>query len=146
MNFDIIDRNEEQFTALELLYIKCPEAVIHILNNSLPTTICNHLSDGKLTLEIDFRTVIGIPQENENEKQERLYTETDLLAKLVHQSKLSSKIILPHVIVKTFLDLKWEKMKSWLYTSIFLHVRKKILCAKFQFTVSFIIHNWKLYT
>ncbi|CAG7834104.1 unnamed protein product [Allacma fusca] len=121
---DIFIENKDGLTALEIMYIKTPEAIIHVLNGAIPTTN-NHPSDGKFTLEIDFINVIGSKTE-EDISDNPNYAETDTLAKLVHQDKQASKVILPHVIVKTFLDLKWEKMKFWLYASmwiqIFLHL------------------------
>ena len=42
--------------------------------------------------------------------------EMDLLAKMVYQNfDTAASVILPHVVVKTFLDLKWKKLRVPIY-------------------------------
>ncbi|CAG7834103.1 unnamed protein product [Allacma fusca] len=113
---DIFIQCKNGYTPLDVMYIKTPEAVIHFLNGALPTTFSHEA--GNFTLEIDFRTVIGSKCIESRHQQ----PETDLLANMVFQNPDAAKTIVPHVIVKTFLDLKWQKMKYWLHASIMFHV------------------------
>ncbi|CAG7834106.1 unnamed protein product [Allacma fusca] len=122
---DIFIRCKDGFTPLDVMYQKTPEAVVHFLNGALPTAYSHEA--GNYTLEIDFSTVIGTAKAEDKYK----HPETDMLAKLVFQNPEAAKIILPHVIVKTFLDLKWQKMKFWLNTSIIVQVLLLICYTSF---------------
>ena len=49
----VIRRNNTGISPLEIMHLKTPEAVVHMLNDSL--TANSHPSDGNLELDVDFR-------------------------------------------------------------------------------------------
>ena len=56
-------------------------------------------------------------------QEEETYLEMDLLTKMVYQNfDSSASVILPHVVVKTFLELKWNKLKWPVYILTFFYV------------------------
>ena len=57
--------------------------------------------------------------------------EMDLLAKMVYQNfDSSASIILPHVVVKTFLDLKWKKLRVPIYLLTLFYVSSSMAVSK----------------
>ncbi|CAG7733337.1 unnamed protein product [Allacma fusca] len=110
------DTGNVGITPLELMYDKTPDAVVHLLNGALKAH-SNSSKDGNLKIKMDFRAIIGSGYVNlVQEGDASNYNEMHLLANMVFRNyKRSLKTILPHVVVKAFLDLKWKKFRVALF-------------------------------
>ncbi|CAG7729227.1 unnamed protein product [Allacma fusca] len=131
---NILKRNVG-ITPLELMYDKTPDAVVHLLNGALSAD-SNSSKDGNLNVKMDFRAIIGSASDDPDKSNDTSnYNEMELLANMVFRNyKESLKTILPHVVVKAFLDLKWKKFRAALffYTTFYVLMHLWFTCFVIQ--------------
>ncbi|CAG7816376.1 unnamed protein product, partial [Allacma fusca] len=132
---NILKKRNVGTTPLELMYDKTPDAVVHLLNGALSAD-SNSSKDGNLNVKMDFRAIIGCAWDDPDKKNDASnYNEMKLLANMVFRNyKRSLKTILPHVVVKAFLDLKWKKFRAALffYTTFYVLMHLWYTCFIIQ--------------